>query len=93
MAYSILLSVKKPDETKNWKVSHQLNAEYNDLVKTLKELPQNEDIQLLSEGTVLLQLDHGLQGLLGVLNSLGTLSYTYIILPEDTKWYEATNKV
>jgi hypothetical protein len=93
MTYSILLVVKRPDEHDNWKENNRYNDEYNALVNTLKQLPQDGHIQLLAENTVLLRLDQGLQGVLNVLKALRSLPYTYTILPEDTKWYEATNKV
>jgi hypothetical protein len=93
MACSILLVVKRPDEHEDWKVNNRYNDEYNALVNTLKQLPQGGHIRLLAEGTVLLPLDHGLQGVLEVLRSLRSLPYTYTVLTEDTEWYEVTNKV
>ena len=67
---------------------------YNELVRTMEGLAKrNEAIRLLAESTILLPLSPGLQDVADVVNSVQRLPYTYTILTEDHKWYEATNKV
>jgi len=87
--YSILLIVKKPS------VGDHNNVEkYDKLVRILEGITtQNKDIRLFAEGTILLPLSHGLQGILDVLKSLKDLPYTYTILAEETLWHEAVNIV
>ena len=87
--YSILLTVKRPDV-----VDHDNIEKYDELYRILEGLAKrNEAIRLLAESTILLPLNPGLQDVADVVNSIKRLPYTYTILAEDHKWYEATNKV
>jgi hypothetical protein len=93
MIYSILLTVKKPEQTENWKTDNKLNAEYAALLRTLQQVSKrNEDVKLLTESSVLLPLNHGLKDVAEVVTCLGSLPYSYTILTEDTKWIEVPNK-
>jgi hypothetical protein len=90
MAYSILLTVKRPDEVKDRNGA----VEYANFQNILEGLTtQNKEIQWLAEGTILLRIDHGLQPLMEVLKSLRHLPYIYTILTEETKWYEGIKEV
>lgn len=88
MNFSILLTVKRPDEQ-----NHQSIGEYDGFVRTLASLAkQNKDIRLFAESTILLPLNKGLQEVADVVNALKHLPYTYAIQTEDQSWYEAINK-
>ena len=88
MTYSILLTVKRPDES-----NRLLYGEYENFVNILLELKkQKKDLRLLTESCVLLPLDKSLHGLSTVLRYLRELPYTYTILPGDNEWLEGTNK-
>jgi len=87
--YSILLTVKRPDAR-----DHDNIGRYNKLFQTLEGIAsQNKDIRLFAESTILLPLNSGLQALVDVVNSIKRLPYNYVILTEETRWHEATNKV
>lgn len=87
--YSILLAVKKPDVA-----DHKKLPIYEGIVNTMKNLAnKDKTIRLLSEGALLLPLNHGLQDVVDVVNSIKSFPYTYAILTEDCKWHEAVSRV
>jgi hypothetical protein len=92
MTYSILLTVKKPEKTKNYKDDDRYEKEYDALRNFLQEMSlQNKGIRFLAETTLLLPLDYGLHDLADVVKMIRSLPYTYAVLTEDTKCYNAAN--
>ena len=87
--YSILFSVKRPDEQNQKSIGI-----YNGLVNTMKNLAtQDKTIVLLSESAILLPLTHGLQDVVDVVNSTKSLPYTYAIVTEDLQLIDTVSKV
>ena len=87
--YSILLTVKKPDESEN-----QASRNYFQFLNVAENLSkQNKDCRLLAENTILLPLNKGLRDVADVVSSIRSLPYTYTILTEDTLWYSAEHKI
>ena len=85
-APSVLLVFDAPDvvvATKN-----KLDREsWQDAVKKLAEKAKyNTAIRRLGENVLLLPLNDGLQGVVDVVQTLGTLKYKYAILSEDIEW-------
>lgn len=93
MSYSILLIVKKPVITGNWKVDNPATSSYQKMGKDLQELSEhNEAVLLLGEGAVRIRLDKGLQGIAEVLARVGSLPYTYIIFSQEIQLFEGLGK-
>ncbi len=90
MAYSILLMVEKPDDVKE----RDKGAKYANFQFRLQGLIQrNKDIRVLSEGAILLPIDHGLQDLADLVQSISELFYTYIVLTDKTPLLSLEGKV
>jgi hypothetical protein len=89
MAYSILLVFEKPD------LSKLENAKQWDYFATkVANIPkQNTEIQKLGENVLLLSLQKNLTGISYVAQSIGNLSYKYIILSEDVEWHVVSKEV
>jgi len=88
MNYSILLTVKKPDEQNN-----KLFGQYEKFVRILEDIQmQNKGNRLLQEGTILLPLNTGLNHVADAVKAIRNLPYTYAIVPEDIIWIEVLNK-
>lgn len=89
MTHSILLIVEKPEV-----YDRKTDEKWKDCIKHLSELTNNnKEIQLISEGVLLLPLIHTLNTLSQVLLVLRGQSYKYSIFSEEIEWYEGSMEI